>query len=144
MVSLLICATRWLVYDVLFLCLFVFFTRTRMIHTYSSYVLWSKTRMRCGLLYIYTTFSYWGPCWSKALVLICMIWWWIFRFFIEIFYFFSRYIVVGSRYDFFFGFNNMPRNTSTNAGRILFDTKRKRENSRVWPCEVRVMLLLDR
>jgi len=30
------------------------------------------------------------------------------------------------------------------AGRILFDTKRKRENSRVWPFEVRVMLLLDR
>ena len=33
---------------------------------------------------------------------------------------------------------------ATHAGRILFDTKRKRENSRVWPFEVRVMLLLDR
>ena len=30
------------------------------------------------------------------------------------------------------------------AGRILFDTKRKCENSRVWPFEVRGMLLLDR
>ena len=55
--------------EVLFLCLFVFFTRTRMIRTYSSYIVWSKTRMRCGLLY-HTTFSYWGACWSKVLVLI--------------------------------------------------------------------------
>ena len=28
-----------------------------------------------------------------------------------VFHFFSRYLVVGSRYDFFFGFNNMRRNT---------------------------------
>ena len=33
---------------------------------------------------------------------------------------------------------------ATHGGRTLFDTKRKRENSRVWPFEVRVMLLLDR
>ena len=33
---------------------------------------------------------------------------------------------------------------ATHAGRILFDTKRKHENSRVWPFEVRVMLPLDR
>ena len=50
MVSLGTCAASWLVYDVLFLCLFVFvffmrlvpqafFARTRMIRTYSSYVL---------------------------------------------------------------------------------------------------------
>ena len=32
---------------------------------------------------------------------------------------------------------------ATHAGRILFDTTQKRENSRVWPFEVRVMLLLD-
>ena len=62
-----------------------------------------------------TTFTYWGACWSKVLVLIwhhmyvredCYFW-----FFIEIIRFFSRYLVVGSRYDFFFGFNNMRRNT---------------------------------
>ena len=32
---------------------------------------------------------------------------------------------------------------ATHAGRILFDTMRKCENSRVWPLEVRVMLLFD-
>ena len=43
-----------------FICIFyatrtyqVFFTRTRMISTYSSYVVWDKTRMRCGLLYYF-------------------------------------------------------------------------------------------
>jgi len=52
-----------------------------------------------------------------------------------------RYLVVGSRYE-----KNSVSITcgATHAGRILFDTKRKRENSRVWPFEVRVMLLLDR
>ena len=29
-----------------------------------------------------------------------------------VFYFFSRYLVVGGRYDFFFGFNNMRSNTA--------------------------------
>ena len=33
---------------------------------------------------------------------------------------------------------------ATQAGRIMFDTKRKRENSHVWPFEARMMLLLDR
>ena len=65
-----------------------------------------------------------------------------FLFFIEIFYFFSWYLVVGSRYDFFFRLQLTCG--ATYSGRILFDTKRKRENSRVWPFEVRVMLLLDR
>ena len=64
-----------------------------------------------------------------------------FWFFIENFHFFSLYLVVGSRYE-----KNSVSITcgATHAGRILFDTKRKRENSRVWPFEVRVMLLLDR
>ena len=56
-------------------------------------------------------------------------------------HFFSRYLVVGSRYDFF---SVSIACGATRAGRILFDNKRKRENSRVWPFEVRVMLLLDR
>ena len=33
---------------------------------------------------------------------------------------------------------------AAHAGQIIFTTKRKRENSRVWPFEVRVMLLFDR
>ena len=73
-----------------------------------------QAKQGCGVVSC-TTFSYWGGCWSKELVLIwyhvyvredCYFW-----FFIEIFHFFSRYRVVGSRYDFFFGFNNMRRNT---------------------------------
>ena len=51
-------------------------------------------------------------------------------------------LVVGSRQDIFFSVSITYGNT--HAGRILFDTKRKRENSRVWSFEVRVMLLLDR
>ena len=34
-----------------------------------------------------------------------------FDFIFEIFHFFSRYLVVRSRHDFFFGFNNMRSNT---------------------------------
>ena len=73
-----------------------------------------EAKQGCGVVSC-TTFSYWGACWSKVLVLIwyhmyvcedCYFW-----FFIEIFHFFSRYLVVGSRCDFFFGFNNMRRNT---------------------------------
>ena len=58
-----ICAASWLVCDVypcVYLYFYVtrmipgiydFFKRTRMIRTYSSHVVWSKTRMRCDLLY---------------------------------------------------------------------------------------------
>ena len=95
-----------------------------------------------------TSFSYWGACWSKVLVrrthiisyvctwglLLLIIHWNI--------SFFCRYLVVGSRYDFFFSVSIVCG--ATHAGRILFDTKRKRENSRGWLFEVRVMLLLDR
>ena len=59
--------------------------------------------------------------------------WGIFWIFIEIVHFFSRYLVVGSRYVFF---SVSITCGATHAGRILFDTKRKRENSRVWPFEV--------
>ena len=56
-----------------------------------------------------------------------------FWFVVEIFHFFSRYLVVSSRYVFF---SVSITCGATHAGRILFDTKRKRENSRVWPFEV--------
>ena len=49
--------------------------------------------------------------------------------------------VVVSRYD---CFSVSITCGATHAGRILFDTKRKRENSGVWPFEVRVMLLRSR
>ena len=50
--------------------------------------------------------------------------------------FFSRYLVVGTIF-----FSVSITRGATHAGRILFDTKRKHENSRVWPFEVRVILL---
>ena len=56
-----------------------------------------------------------------------------------VFHFCSRYLVVGT-----IVFSVSITCGATHAGRVLFDTKRKRENSRVWPFEVRVMLLLDR
>ena len=59
-----------------------------------------------------------------------------------VFHFFSRYLVVSSRYDCFFSVSITCG--ATHAGRILFDTKRKRENRSVWPFEVRVMMLLVR
>ena len=75
MVSLAICAASSFVYDVLFLlclcvCVFflflffaatrimpgtAFFTRHHMIPTYSSYVVFSERRVRCGLLYYVDT-----------------------------------------------------------------------------------------
>ena len=39
------------------------------------------------------------------------------------------YLVVGSGYDFVFSFDNMRRNGATHVGRILSDTKRKRETA---------------
>ena len=111
MVSLAICAARWLVYDVLFLCLFAFLcdsykVRSRVLvwYVHTRRTLY-ETKQVCGLVSC-TTSSYWGACWSKVLVLIwnhryvrkdCYFW-----FFNEIFHFFSRYLVVGSRYDFIF------------------------------------------
>ena len=92
-----------------------------------------------------------GVCWSKVTKVLVLMYIWYhmyvredcyFRFFIEIFHFFSRYLVVGSRCDYF---SVSTTCGATHAGRILFDTKRQRENSRrVWPFKVRVMLLLDR
>ena len=96
--------------------IFVFFTHTRLIRMYSSYVAWSKTRVRYAV-------------WSLVLLLVTgvradpkcsypYIWYFMyvredchFRYFIKIFHFFSRYLVVGSQYDFLFGFNNIRRNT---------------------------------
>ena len=100
MVSLAICAASWSVYDVLFLCLFVFFMR--LVH-FSRVLVWYvhtrrtlyEAKQGCGVVSC-TTFSYWGACWSKVVVLIwyhmyvredCYFW-----FFIEIFHFFSRYV----------------------------------------------------
>ena len=51
-----------------------------------------------------------------------------------VFHLFSQHLVVGIWYDFFFGFNNMRRNTCRSD---FSDTKRKRENSRAWPFEGR-------
>ena len=97
----------------------------------------------CGVVSC-ATCSYWGACCSKVVVLI----WYMyvredryFWFFIEIFFFFGRYLVVGSRYDFF---SVSIARDARPASRILFDTKQNRENSRVRSFEVRVMLLLDR
>ena len=145
MVSLAICAASWLVYDVLFLCLFVFLMRLVPGHAYSydTYIL----VVRCmkqnkdavwSLVLLLVTGVRADPKYSYYHMYVredCYSW-----FFVEIVHFFSRYLVVGNRYDFFFRFQYHP----AHAGRMLFDTKRKRENSRVWPFEVRVMLLIDR
>ena len=101
-------------------------------------LVWSKTRMRCGILhYVYLlgcvlnqstrTHMYVEDCY--------------FRLFVEIFHFVvgTWYSVVGTTF-----FSVSITCGATHAGRILFDTTRKRENSRVWPFEVRLMLLLDR
>ena len=83
-------------------------------YVHTRRTLYEAKQGRCGVVSC-TAFRYWGACWSKVLVLIwyhmnvredCFFW-----FVIEIIHFFSRYLVVGSRYDFFFGFNNMRRNT---------------------------------
>ena len=132
-----------------FICVFYatptrYFSRVLVWYVHNRRTLY-EAKQGCGVVSC-TIFSYWGPCWSKVLVLIwphmyvredCY-----FRFFIEIFHFFSRYLVVGSRCDYF---SVSTTCGATHAGRILFDTKRQRENSRrVWPFKVRVMLLLDR
>ena len=121
-----ICAASWLVYDVLFLCICIFLWHNRR----TLY----EAKQGCGVVSS-TTFSYRGACWSKVLILIwyhtyvredCYFW-----FFIEIFHFLSRYLVVGSRYVFFFGFNNMRRNTCR-SDFVRYQAKTwKRENSRV-------------
>ena len=65
-----------------------------------------------------------------------------------VFHFFSRYVgtwyqVVGMVVGTVF-FSVSITCGAKHAGRIYFDTKRKRENSCVWPFEVRVILLSDR
>ena len=107
-------------------------------------LVWSKTRMRCGLL---DTCSYWGACSSKVLVLICYhthvrIVTFDFPLKYALFHFVGQYLV-RSRWSVPLFFSVSIACGATHAGRILFDTKRKRENSRVWPFDVRVMLLLD-
>ena len=91
-----------------FICIFYatrttrYFSRVWYVHTRTLY----EAKQGCGVVSC-TIFSCWGACWSKVLVLIyhmyvredCYFW-----FFIEIFHFFSRYLVVGSRHDFFFVF----------------------------------------
>ena len=57
-------------------------------------------------------------------------------------HFFVRYLLVGVVGTIFFSVSMTCG--ATHAGRILFDTNQKRENSRVWSFEVRVMLLLGR
>ena len=74
-----------------------------------------EAKQGCGVVSC-TTFSHWGACWSKVLVLI---WYhmyvredYSFWFFIGYFTFLvGTYLAVCSRYDCFFGFNNMRRNT---------------------------------
>ena len=74
-----------------------------MIRTYSSYLV-RCMKQGCDVVSC-TIFSYWGACWPKLLVLIshhmyvredCCFW-----FLTEFFPFFSKYLVVGNRYDFF-------------------------------------------
>ena len=66
-----------------------------------------------------------------------------FWFSFKCFIFFGRYLVVGTVVGIFF-FSVSMTSGATHTGQILFDTKQQRENSRVWPFGVRVMLLLDR
>ena len=104
-------------------------------------LVWSKTRMRCGI--------YWGACWSKVLVLV---WYHNICIYVRMvnFDFSLKYVlhflvstsVPGSRQSERFCFSASITCGATYASRILFDTKRERENNRVWPFEVRVMLLL--
>ena len=47
----------------------------------------------------------------------------------SVFHLFIRYLVVGSRYDFFFGFNKMRRNTCR-SDFVRYPAKREREQ----PC----------
>ena len=85
-----------------FICIF-YATHTTYFHAYSydTYILvvrCMKQNKDAVWSLVYTTFSYWGACWSKVLVLIwyhmyvrgdCYFW-----FFIEMFHFFSRYLVL--------------------------------------------------
>ena len=109
-----------------------------------------EAKQGCGVVSC-TTFGYWGARWSKVLVLI---WYHIICMYVRIvtfdfslkyvFHFFSRYVgtwylVVNTTF-----FLVSITCGATRAGRILFDTNPKRENSHLWTFEVRVMLLIDR
>ena len=108
-----ICAASWLLYDVLFLCLFVFFA-TRMICTYCC--TWYEAKQGCGVvsckLLLVTgvradskySYSYiWYHMYVRRWGLFLLIFHWNISFF-------CRYLVVGT--IFFSVSNNMRRNTS--------------------------------
>ena len=69
-----------------------------------------EAKQGCGVVSC-TTFRYWGACWSKVLVIIwyhmyVRTWGMLLLIFHWNISFFSRYLVVGSRYDFFFRFQS--------------------------------------
>ena len=85
--TLAIWAASWLVYDVLFLCSHLFFTRlVWYVHTRRT---WYEAKQGCDVV----SCSYWGACWFKVRILMymmyvredCYFW-----FFIEIFHILSR------------------------------------------------------
>ena len=87
-------------------CVYLYFSRVLVWYVHTRRTLHEAKQGYCVVSS--TTFSYWSAWWSKVLVLIwyhtyvgedCYFW-----FFIEIFHFYSRYLVVGSRYDFFLRF----------------------------------------
>ena len=152
MVSLSICTASWFLRRIILvlICMFYangtrYFLRVLVwyIHTRRTFY---EAKQGCGVMSC-TSFSYWGACWSKILVLIwdhmyvredllLLIFYWNILFLVD-----TWSSVVVSRYD---CFSVSITCGATHAGRILFDTKRKRENSGVWPFEVRVMLLRSR
>ena len=141
MVSLSICTASWFLRRIILvlICMFYangtrYFLRVLVwyIHTRRTFY---EAKQGCGVMSC-TSFSYWGACWSKILVLtyifVCMYVRIVtFDFSLKYFIFLvgTWYLVVGSGYDFVFSFNNMRRNGATHVGRILSDTKRKRETA---------------
>ena len=109
-------------YDVLFLCLY-FLCDSYQVHAYShdTYILVARCMKQnkdavCSLVLLLVTGVSADPKHSYSYDTICKYVRIVnFLFFIEIFHSFNRYllilIVVGSRYDFFFGFNNMRHDT---------------------------------